>query len=50
METKYTVGQYLTERLEQLGLGHLFSIAGDYTIEWINEHIEPSSIETRRGS
>ncbi|WP_462172208.1 alpha-keto acid decarboxylase family protein [Pseudoalteromonas xiamenensis] len=45
METKYTVGQYLTERLEQLGLGHLFSIAGDYTIEWINEHIEPSSIE-----
>ncbi|KZN43620.1 hypothetical protein N474_20375 [Pseudoalteromonas luteoviolacea CPMOR-2] len=45
MDTQYTVGQYLTERLEQLGLKHLFSIAGDYTIEWINKHIEPSSIE-----
>ncbi|KZN68783.1 alpha-keto acid decarboxylase family protein [Pseudoalteromonas luteoviolacea] len=45
MDTQYTVGQYLTERLEQLGLRHLFSIAGDYTIEWINKHIEPSSIE-----
>ncbi|MCF6441174.1 thiamine pyrophosphate-dependent enzyme [Pseudoalteromonas luteoviolacea] len=45
MDTQYTVGQYLTQRLEELGLGHLFSIAGDYTIEWINKHIEPSSIE-----
>ncbi|KLN64979.1 alpha-keto acid decarboxylase family protein [Vibrio sp. VPAP30] len=45
METNYTVGQYLADRLEELGLGHLFSIAGDYTIEWINNYIEPGNIE-----
>ncbi|WP_440906204.1 alpha-keto acid decarboxylase family protein [Catenovulum sp. SX2] len=45
MNAQYTVGQYLADRLEQLGLGHLFSIAGDYTINWINNYIEPSSIE-----
>src|SRR5919205_3046045 len=45
MADSYTVGNYLVERLEQLGLGHLFSIAGDYTIEWVNEYVEPSKIE-----
>lgn len=45
MNIPYTVGKYLTERLAQLDLGHLFSIAGDYTIEWINDYVEPSSIE-----
>jgi len=43
--TKYTVGQYLVDRLTQLDLGHLFSIAGDYTVEWVNNYVEPSSIE-----
>ncbi len=45
MDTKYTVGRYLADRLEELGLGHLFSIAGDYTIEWINNYIEPGNIK-----
>ncbi len=45
METKYSVGQYLVDRLTQLGLSHLFSIAGDYTIQWVNNFVEPSSIE-----
>lgn len=45
MDKKYTVGQYLTDRLVQLGLGHLFSIAGDYTVEWVNNYVEPSTIE-----
>jgi indolepyruvate decarboxylase len=45
MSSEYTVGQYLVDRLQQLGLGHLFSIAGDYTIEWVNSYVEPSSIE-----
>lgn len=40
--TPCTVGQYLLQRLEELGLGHLFSIAGDYSIEWINRYVEPS--------
>lgn len=45
MNEQYTVGRYLVERLRQLGLAHLFSIAGDYSIEWVNRYVEPSEIE-----
>lgn len=45
MNAGYTVGQYLVDRLHQLGLEHLFSIAGDYSIEWLNRYVTPSSIE-----
>jgi indolepyruvate decarboxylase len=44
MEKAYTVGQYLVDRLSELGLEHLFSIAGDYSIEWVNSYVEPSTI------
>jgi len=40
MEKEYTVGQYLVKRLSQIGLEHLFSIAGDYSIDWINKYID----------
>lgn len=45
MNEEYTVGQYLVDRLRQLGLEHLFSIAGDYSIEWLNRYVTPSSIQ-----
>jgi indolepyruvate decarboxylase len=45
MNKEYTVGQYLVDRLYQLGLEHLFSIAGDYSIRWVNGYVEPSRIE-----
>lgn len=45
MDERYTVGQYLVDRLEQLGLRHLFSIAGDYSIDWLNRYVTPSRIE-----
>jgi indolepyruvate decarboxylase len=45
MDEGYTVGKYLVDRLHQLGLEHLFSIAGDYSIEWLNRYVTPSSIE-----
>src|SRR3954464_11296766 len=45
MSGQYTVGQYLVDRLHQLGLGHLFSIAGDYSIEWVNSYVAPSPIQ-----
>lgn len=45
MGTTYTVGQYLVDRLTELGLEHLFSIAGDYSIEWVNSYVEPSNIK-----
>ncbi|MEU6147894.1 thiamine pyrophosphate-dependent enzyme [Streptomyces sp. NPDC047081] len=40
-----TVGQYLVDRLRQLGLEHLFAIAGDYSIEWLNRYVTPNGIE-----
>ena len=45
MTEGYTVGRYLVDRLHQLGLEHLFSIAGDYSIEWLNRYVTPSPIE-----
>jgi indolepyruvate decarboxylase len=45
MSSEYTVGRYLVERLSQVGLDHLFSIAGDYSIEWVNKYVEPSNIQ-----
>ncbi|MFC1412816.1 alpha-keto acid decarboxylase family protein [Streptacidiphilus sp. N1-12] len=44
MDESCTVGKYLVERLHQLGLEHLFSIAGDYSIEWLNRCVQPSGI------
>jgi indolepyruvate decarboxylase len=45
VNTEYTVGQYLLDRLHQLGLEHLFSIAGDYSIEWLNRYVTPSGVQ-----
>jgi indolepyruvate decarboxylase len=44
MNDEYTVGRYLVDRLHELGLEHLFSIAGDYSIEWLNRYVTPSPI------
>lgn len=44
MSDPYTVGQYMVDRLHQVGLGHLFSIAGDYSIRWVNGYVGPSPI------
>ncbi|MBY5827709.1 alpha-keto acid decarboxylase family protein [Rhizobium leguminosarum] len=45
MGETYTVGQYLVDRLRELGLRHLFSVAGDYSIEWVNSYVEKSDIQ-----
>jgi indolepyruvate decarboxylase len=45
VNTGYTVGRYLVDRLRQLGLEHLFSIAGDYSIDWLNRYVAPSDIK-----
>ena len=45
MGEKFTVGQYMVDRLDELGLRHLFSIAGDYSIEWVNSYVEKSRIQ-----
>lgn len=45
MTTDYTVGQYLVDRLVELGLCHLFAIPGDYCADWVHQYVEPSEIE-----
>ncbi|MEU5364560.1 thiamine pyrophosphate-dependent enzyme [Streptomyces sp. NPDC005925] len=45
MNESCTVGQYLVDRLRQLGLEHLFAIAGDYSIEWLNRYVAPNGIQ-----
>ncbi|MEU0886124.1 thiamine pyrophosphate-dependent enzyme [Lentzea sp. NPDC005914] len=45
MNERFTVGRYLVDRLHELGLDHLFSIAGDYSIEWLNRYVTPSSVQ-----
>ena len=44
MRKTHTVGQYLVDRLVELGVGHLFSIAGDYSIEWVDSYVGHSPI------
>lgn len=41
----YTVGQYLVDRLHQIGIEHLFAIPGDYCAEWIQDYVEPGPIQ-----
>ncbi|MGV9273691.1 alpha-keto acid decarboxylase family protein [Streptomyces griseosporeus] len=45
MDAGCTVGRYLVDRLRQLGLEHLFAIAGDYSIEWLNRYVTPNGID-----
>ncbi|MDI4232502.1 thiamine pyrophosphate-binding protein [Bradyrhizobium sp. Arg237L] len=45
MSDQTTVGQYLVDRLLELGLRHLFSIPGDYTIGWMDRYVTPSEIK-----
>lgn len=44
MKKAYTVGQYLVDRLLEIGLNDLFAIPGDYCAEWVNNYVEPSKI------
>jgi TPP-dependent 2-oxoacid decarboxylase len=37
---KTTVGRYLITRLEQLGLGHMFGVPGDYVLDFMDRVIE----------
>lgn len=41
----YTVGQYLATRLAQLGLNHIFAVAGDYNLVLLDELGKVSELE-----
>lgn len=49
METQTTVGTYLTTRLEQLQVKHLFSVPGDYTSDFL-EIVDTQSTIKRIGN
>lgn len=44
MKKAYTVGQYLVDRLLEIGLNDLFAIPGDYCADWVHNYVEPSRI------
>jgi len=46
----YTVGQYLADRLHELGVEHLFAIPGDYCAEWVHNYVEKNPDIERIGS
>jgi indolepyruvate decarboxylase len=45
----YPVGQYLVDRLHELGVGHLFSVPGPYCAEWLHRYVERSASVRRLG-
>jgi indolepyruvate decarboxylase len=44
MNKPYTVGQYLVDRLLEIGLNDLFAIPGDYCADWVHNYIQPSKM------
>lgn len=45
----YTVGQYLTDRLHELDIRHLFSVPGAHCAEWLHDYVESGSAIRRLG-
>lgn len=39
LESPYTVGDYLLDRLAELGVGHVFGVPGDYNLEFLDHVI-----------
>ena len=37
MNKEYTVSRYILDRLHQAGVGHLFGVPGDYTLDFLDE-------------
>lgn len=50
MSNVYTVGQYLADRLHQIGVDHLFAIPGDYCAEWVHNYVETNPDIERIGA
>ncbi|PSQ96713.1 MAG: hypothetical protein BRD55_05400 [Bacteroidetes bacterium SW_9_63_38] len=46
----YTVGQYLVDRLRELGVRHLFSVPGPHGAEWLHDYVEATPEIQRFGT
>lgn len=44
VETRYTVGDYLLDRLAELGVGEIFGVPGDYNLEFLDHVVTHPSI------
>ena len=40
MQSRWTVGRYLVERLRQAGVGHVFGVPGDYVLGFMDELVD----------
>lgn len=48
--TDYTVGQYLVDRLRELGIRHLFGVPGPHCSHWLHHYVEESPFIQRFGT
>ena len=46
----YTVGQYLVDRLRELGVRHVFSVPGPHCAEWLHDYVEATPDIQRFGT
>ena len=46
----YTVGQYLVDRLHELGVRHLFAVPGPHCAGWLHHYVEAGSALQRFGT
>jgi len=46
----YTVGQYLVDRLHELGVRHLFAVPGPHCAGWLHHYVESGSALQRFGT
>ena len=46
----YTIGQYLVDRLRELGVRHLFSVPGPHCAEWLHDYVEATPEIQRFGT
>jgi indolepyruvate decarboxylase len=45
MKHEYTVGNYLLDRLSELGIRHMFGVPGDYNLAFLDDVIDYSGME-----
>lgn len=48
--TSYTIGQYLVDRLQELGIHHLFAVPGPHCAGWLHNDVEKEAHLQRFGT
>ncbi|WP_377865669.1 thiamine pyrophosphate-binding protein [Bacillus sp. R86525] len=45
MQTQYTVSTYLLDRLNELGIEHIFGVPGDYYLAFLDDVLAHKNLE-----